>query len=154
MAQVNLRRNIAAKQARGAAEEPVQAISTEQALEVEVGLLCYAHQVMTDASRVPLGDRASRDKERSSSRSRSESVRRSSGLGRASPSVIRVKSRPVRPIVSEENELLERVEQAPQWVKYMIAFQQQSEQRLQDLESAVKKAGSVYVSPNQEKNGV
>ena len=32
-----------------------------------------------------------------------------------------------------------------------IAFQQQSEQRLQDLESAVKKAGSTYVSSNQDK---
>ena len=53
--------------------------------------------------------------------------------------------------MSEENELLESVEQAPQWAKYMIAFQQQSEQRLQNLESAVKKAGSTYVSPNQDK---
>ena len=44
------------------------------------------------------------------------------------------------------------VEQAPQWAKYMIAFQQQSEQRLQNLESAVKKAGSTYVSPNQDKS--
>ena len=49
MAQVNLRRNIVAKQATDTAEEPVQAISTEQGLEVEVGLLCYAHQVMADA---------------------------------------------------------------------------------------------------------
>ena len=51
--------------------------------------------------------------ERSSSRSRDESVHRPSGLGRASPSAIRAESRPVRPIVSEENELLESVEQAP-----------------------------------------
>ena len=43
--------------------------------------------------------------------------------------MIRVESRPVRPIVSEENELLESVEQALQWEKYMIAFQQ-SEQTL------------------------
>ena len=58
-----------------------------------------------------------------------------------SPSGIHAESRPVRPIVSEENELLESesVKQAPQWAKYMIAFQQQSEQRLQNLESAVKK---------------
>ena len=33
----------------------------------------------------------------------------------------------------------------------MIAFQQQSEQRLQNLESAVRKAGSTYVSPNEDK---
>ena len=33
----------------------------------------------------------------------------------------------------------------------MIAFQQQSEQRLHNLESAVKKAGLTYVSPNQDK---
>ena len=65
--------------------------------------------------------------------------------------MIRVESRPVRPIASEENELMESVEQAPQWAKYMIAFQQQSKQRLQDLESVVKKAGSTYVSPNQDK---
>ena len=89
--------------------------------------------------------------ESSSSHSRDENVHRPSGLGRASPSVIRAESRPVRPIVSEENELLESVEQAPQWAKYMLAFQQQSEQRLQNLESAVKKAGSTYVSPNQDK---
>ena len=104
-------------------------------------------------SRVSLADRALRARagERSSSRSRDESVHRPSGLGRVSPSAIPAESRPVRPIVSEENELLESVEQAPQWVKYMIAFQQQSEQRLQNLESAVKKAGSTYVSPNQDK---
>ena len=59
-----------------------------------------------------------------SSRSRDESVHRPSGLGRASPSVIRAESRPVRPIVPEENELLESVEQALQWAKYMTAFQQ------------------------------
>ena len=53
--------------------------------------------------------------------------------------------------MSEENELLESIKQGPQWAKYMIAFQQQSEQRLQNLESAVKKAGSTYVSPNQDK---
>ena len=33
----------------------------------------------------------------------------------------------------------------------MIAFQQQSNQILKNLESAVKKAGSTYVSPNQDK---
>ena len=66
--------------------------------------------------------------------------------------MIRAESRPVRPIMSEENELLESVEQVPQWVKYMIAFQQQSEQRQQNLESAVKKAGSTYVSPKQDKS--
>ena len=50
VAKVNLQRNIAAKQARGAAEEPVQVISTEQGPEVEVGLLCYTHKViMVDA---------------------------------------------------------------------------------------------------------
>ena len=68
-----------------------------------------------------------------------------------SPSVIRTESRPVGPIASDENKLLESVEQAPQWAKYMIAFQQQSEQRLQNLELAVEKAGSTYVSPNQHK---
>ena len=102
-------------------------------------------------SRVPLSDSASRVDERSSSHSRGESMRRSSGLGRASPSVIRTESRPVGPVASDENELLESVEQAPQWAKYMIALQQQSEQRLQNLESAVKKAGSTYVSTNQDK---
>ena len=54
--------------------------------------------------------------------------------------------------MAEENELLESIEQAPQWTKYMIAFQQQSKLRLQNLESAVKKAGSTYVSPNQDKS--
>ena len=49
LAQVNLLRNIVVKQVRGAAEEPVQAISTEQGLETEAGLLCYVHQVMADA---------------------------------------------------------------------------------------------------------
>ena len=44
--------------------------------------------------------------------------------------------------MSKENELLESMEQAPEWAKYMIAFQQQSEQRLQN---------SNYVSPNQDK---
>ena len=104
-------------------------------------------------SRVSLADHALRARagERSSSRSRDESVHRPSGLGRASPSVIRAECRPVRHIVSKENELLESVEQDPQWAKYMIAFQQQSEQRLQSLESAVKKAGSADVSPNQDK---
>ena len=99
-------------------------------------------------SNVRLGDHVSRDKECSSSCSRSESVHCSCGLRRASPSMIRVESRPVRPIVSEENELMASVEQALQWAKYMTAFQQLSKQRLQDLESAVKKAGSTYVSPN------
>ena len=67
-------------------------------------------------SRVSPADRALRTRagERSSSRSRDESVHRPSGLGRPSPSVIRAESRPVRPIVSEQNELLESVEQAPQ----------------------------------------
>ena len=104
-------------------------------------------------SQVSPADRALRARagERSSSRSRDESVHRPSGLGRASPSMIRAESRPARPIVSEENELLETAEQAPQWAKYMIAFQQQSEQRLQNLESAVKKAGSTYVTPYQDK---
>ena len=46
--QVNLQRNIIAKQIRDTAEEPVQVVSTEQGLEVEVGLLCYADQVMAD----------------------------------------------------------------------------------------------------------
>ena len=82
------------KQVRGAAEEPVQVISTEQC-----------------DSNVPLRDHASRDKKCSSSRSRSEKVHHSSGLGQASPSVIRIES---RPIVSEENQLMESVEQAPQ----------------------------------------
>ena len=78
-------------------------------------------------------------------------VHRLGELGRTSPSVIRAESRPVRPTMSEENELLESVEQVPQWAKYMIAFQQQSEQRLQNLESAVKKAGPTYVCPDQDK---
>ena len=78
-------------------------------------------------------------------------MRRSSGLGRVSPSVICTESRPVGPIMSDENELLESVEQAPQWRRYMIAFQQQSKQRLQNLESSVKKAGSTFVGPNQDK---
>ena len=47
MTQVNLRRNIAAIQDRGATEKPVLVTSTEQGLEV--GLLCYVHQVMADA---------------------------------------------------------------------------------------------------------
>ena len=65
--------------------------------------------------------------------------------------MIHAESRPVGPIMSDKNELLESVEQAPQWVKYIATFQQQSKQRLQKLESAVKKAGSTYVGPNQDK---
>ena len=49
VARVNLQRNIVAKRARSVAEEPVQVISTEQGLEVEVGLLCCTHEVMADA---------------------------------------------------------------------------------------------------------
>ena len=66
-------------------------------------------------SRVSPVDRALRARagEHSSSRSRDQSVHCPSGLGRVSPSVICAESRPVRPIVSEENELLECVEQAP-----------------------------------------
>ena len=113
-------------------------------------LLCTSSDGRCD-SRVLLGDCALRGKEHLSSRSGSESVCRSSGLGRASPSVIRIESRSLRPIVSEENELQESAEQAPQWAMYMIAFHQQSKQRLQALVSVVKKAGSTYVSPNQDK---
>ena len=47
VAQVNLWRSIAAIQERCAAEEPVIVTSTGQGLEV--GLLCYVHQVMADA---------------------------------------------------------------------------------------------------------
>ena len=79
-------------------------------------------------SRISPADHALRAREgdHSSSRSRDESVHCPSGLGHASPSGIRAENRPVRPMVSEENELLESIEQAPQWAKYMIAFQQQS----------------------------
>ena len=54
--------------------------------------------------------------------SRDESVHHPSGLGGASLSMICTKSRPVRSIVSGENELLESAEQAPQWVNYIIVF--------------------------------
>ena len=89
-------------------------ISREQGPEVEVGLLCYAHQVMADVipefllvivhrelmNVCPLVLEVK------------ESMHCSSGLGRASPSMTRTESRPVGPIVSDENELLESVEQA------------------------------------------
>ena len=57
-------------------------------------------------------------------------------------SIVRTESRLVRPISDMPMQLVEDVEQAPTWAKYLIAFQQKSEKRLEDLECTIKKNAS------------